>query len=396
MKHRPGATTAWFPQAAIGVAVLIVGVTLVLPQHRSEPGTLALHVLLVLCYAVAAGTCRRAPGPALAVTVTIGLVQAVSGGGVLVAQLAVLVVVYTGARWGRTPVPLLSVLAVPLGAAVGWWQLGSLHIGDGAPAAGDVLTELLLSRAIYWHTATLILLGAVLVGCAWVSGFALRMRDRAVSSESESVAALLAAEVADRTAGVRAAQAELARDVHDVVGHSLAVVLAQAEAARVLDDPARVREMLGHIVDTTRSSLRDVRAVLSDTAAASPGSLDDLIGGVAASREVVANTTGDPRPLPPDLQAVVYRVFQEMLTNALRHGVADRPIRVLSSWDRNTVTLTVVNDTHTDWSAQGQGIPGMVRRLAAIGGTIDLTRAEATVTARAVIPVRSVAQKVTV
>lgn len=386
MTVRPTTGGVWFPQAAMGVAILVVGVTLVLPQHRNSPVELLLHLFLVAGYALAAGVSRRLPGWSLVAAMTIGLLQAVTGGGVLVAQVALLVVLYTAARWGAAPA--LSALTIPFGAAVGLVQLSSLHVSDGGPATGDAVTELLLSRAVYWHTGSLVLLGAVLLACAWVSGFAVRMRDRAVRSELDTAAAREAATVADETARLRSAQAELARDVHDVVGHSLAVVLAQAEAARLLDDPARVREMLGNIVGTTRASLRDVRSVLTETAVVAPGALDDLVAGIAASRHVVRRQEGTPRPLPPDLQTVAYRVFQEMLTNALRHGTDDGPLTVGTAWDDRAVVLTVVNSAGSPQSVEGLGVPGMVRRLQSVGGTFTLDRSGDVVTATATVPVR--------
>lgn len=386
MTTRPA--VSWVPQVTVGVAVFVVCTVLTVPQHRHDQLMLGLQVLLVLGYAVAAGLSRRRPGWSLGVAALTGLLQALTGAGLSIAQLALLVVVYGCARWGSTAVLWLGAAAVPLSAAIGAWGLSDLHVSSSDFVAGDSVAALLLTRAAYWHTGTLVVLGAVLLACSWISGLALRMRERAQLADAERVAAQHAGSIADETARLRAAQAELARDVHDVVGHSLAVILAQAEAARVLDDPERVRQMLGHIVDTTRSSLQDVRGVLTDTASP-PGDLDDLVDRVAATRAVQRQSRGQVRPLPPDLQTVAHRVLQEMLTNALRHGTPDGLIGVEMRWQTEHLTLVVTNDAAVVDPPDGNGIPGMRRRLGEVGGFFHLHHDGTAAIATATMPLRA-------
>ena len=127
---------------------------------------------------------------------------------------------------------------------------------------------------------------------------------------------------------MRAEQARLARDVHDVVGHSLTVILAQAESVQFMpdDDIERIRAALANIATSARQSLGDVRQVLSPRRPQRRrrrrrASLDSLVEGVrSAGHEVTRPWSGSPRPLPPELDVVAFRVLQEMLTNALKHG----------------------------------------------------------------------------
>ena len=114
--------------------------------------------------------------------------------------------------------------------------------------------------------------GFAVLAVPWLAGLALRFQVRAVESQVSQVAAEEDAARAQREteqareiAGLREEQARLARDVHDVVGHSLAVILAQAESAQYLpdDDPAALKKTMATIATSARSSLQDVRHVLA-------------------------------------------------------------------------------------------------------------------------------------
>ena len=194
--------------------------------------------------------------------------------------------------------------------------------------------------------------------------------------------------------------ARLARDVHDVVGHSLAVILAQAEAGQYLpdDDPETLKETLATIPTSARTSLRDVRQVLSATRDRDGPDSDDLnalIEGVRASgHEVVSTQLGQARPLPPEQAVTAFRVLQEMLTNAMKHGRRGAAVSVLRHWtdgDREAVLVIEVRNAATDSGAgsPGQGLTGMRQRLAAVGGRLDVRREAEAFTVTAWIPVRS-------
>src|SRR5690606_16525156 len=184
---------------------------------------------------------------------------------------------------------------------------------------------------------------------------------------------------AQEVARLRASQARLARDVHDVVGHSLAVIVAQAESARFLpdDDPERIKTTLATIASSARSSLQDVRQVLSATrtgatpAAVPDGGLDTLIDGIRqAGYPVTATVVGVPRPLPPELDLVAYRVLQEMLTNALRHGRPGEPLHVERRW-LDEFEIEVTNRVgEPPGGRAGEGLDHMRRRLEAVGGRL--------------------------
>jgi signal transduction histidine kinase len=204
--------------------------------------------------------------------------------------------------------------------------------------------------------------------------------------------------------------------VHDVVGHSLAVILAQAESAQFLDDAdvAGLKRTMANIATSARSSLDDVRQVLapSDTTPTSHRvDLDTLLEGVRASgHEVESRLVGTPQPMPPELEVVAFRVLQEMLTNAIRHGRRDLPVTVERHWDgdlRIEVQNAVLESPDLDRQGldgqgldgqgldgqglDGQGLDGMRRRLDAVGGRLDVRRRSdpPTFTTTAWVPVRT-------
>ncbi|HEV8558975.1 MAG TPA: hypothetical protein VGR06_21600, partial [Actinophytocola sp.] len=161
------------------------------------------------------------------------------------------------------------------------------------------------------------------------------------------------------------------------------------------------------IATSARSSLQDVRQVLSSTQDTTmvrddADRFDSLIAGVRSSgHEIVATELGTPRQLPRETGAVAYRVFQEMLTNAIKHGRRDQPITAERHWPAtqpaggfaDTLRIEVTNMTEASNDATpGRGLDGMRRRLEAIGGHLDVRHREQpagiSFTVTAFVPVR--------
>jgi signal transduction histidine kinase len=133
--------------------------------------------------------------------------------------------------------------------------------------------------------------------------------------------------------------------------------------------------------------------------------MDELVDNLRSSgHDVDLVEVGTPRPLPPELDTVAYRVLQEMLTNAIRHGRRDQPINVERHWHdglrlevRNAIDATA-DETQpipaVGTAHGGHGLDGMQRRLASVGGRLHVQRhdgdASVTFTATAWIPLRTV------
>jgi signal transduction histidine kinase len=175
--------------------------------------------------------------------------------------------------------------------------------------------------------------------------------------------------------------------MHDVVAHSLSVMVVQAEAAEaMLDaDPERARRPLAAVQETGRSALGELRRMLGvlremaeegPALAPQPGldGLDALVGQVrAAGLPVTVRIKGEPRPLPPGIDLSAYRIVQEGLTNALKHAGPARA-EVLVAYDDDELELRVSDDGRgydPDADGAGHGLVGMRERVALYGGSLD-------------------------
>ncbi|WP_277371715.1 sensor histidine kinase [Rhodococcus rhodochrous] len=176
-------------------------------------------------------------------------------------------------------------------------------------------------------------------------------------------------------------QLRIARDLHDGVGHGLAVIAMQAGVAlHVLErDPDAVRDALVAIRDTSRDALGELRSELTtltgETAARRPqrglADLPVLVDRIrAAGLDVDVKVPA--RRLPADVDHVAYSIVAEAMTNVLRHAQANTVI-VEIACEGQTVTVRVADDGHgraTDASTGGLGLRAMEDRAAALGGTL--------------------------
>jgi signal transduction histidine kinase len=204
-------------------------------------------------------------------------------------------------------------------------------------------------------------------------------RERAERMDAAADSAARAATLAER--------ASIARDLHDVIAHSVSVMVIQCGAARtVLDrEPDRADAALRTVEQAGRDALAEMRrlvGVLDDDLASRrhaplPGfaDLDDLIARARdAHLDVTVRVDGEPLPLPPALELCAYRVLQEALTNAIKHAAPAR-VDVRVSWTPRSLELDVVDDGRGAGQvlavAGGNGIIGMRERIAAHNGTFE-------------------------
>jgi len=397
---------AWWPDLLLGVVVALAGMVDLNRQFSGWYWIGPSAWVVTLGCAIAAALFRRAPGASLAAFWLSGAVMVVSSTPLVAVQLVVVLVGYGTARYGSTTVVWLSGLSIPAGALVAVLAFERY----GYAMAARIYEPL---RSLYSGdrigTITLLAIGVIVFAVPWLLGLLVRSlvateqsqerRDVAEALQRDAEARL---EQAREIADLRAAQARMAHDVHDVVGHSLAVILAQAESAQFLadDQTDRIRETLRNVAVSARQSLQDVRTVLSSTGTESltgSAGLDSLVDGLtAAGNDVRTTVSGTPRPLPPELDVVAFRVLQEMLTNALRHGQRGRPVVVERHWE-DALRIEVRNGVDAAGPPSvvgGLGVDGMRRRLESVGGRLDVRRLDdaegSTFSATAWIPLRTV------
>jgi signal transduction histidine kinase len=179
-------------------------------------------------------------------------------------------------------------------------------------------------------------------------------------------------------------RATIARELHDVIAHSVSVMTVQAAAARLLfdDDPPRARESLVSVEETGRQALGEMRRLLGilrgdeheTQLAPQPGiaDLDALVEQVrAAGLPVDVVVEGEPKRLPPGVDLAAYRVVQEALTNVLKHAGAARA-QVAIRYGAAVLELAVTNDGHVRRNGRGgHGLVGMRERVALYGGEFE-------------------------
>ncbi|WP_107705369.1 sensor histidine kinase [Nocardioides allogilvus] len=187
--------------------------------------------------------------------------------------------------------------------------------------------------------------------------------------------------LADR--GAADERRRIAREMHDVVAHSLAVMVAQAEGGRmaVAASPERAPEILTSIATSGREALAEMRGLLGvlrdDSSPAPPqptlADLPDLVEQVrAAGLRVDLATTGEPLRLPVLRELAAYRVVQEALTNVVKHAPRDSTATVALAWEPTGLGITISNDDDSPpaGDGQGRGLVGMRERIEAVGGSL--------------------------
>ncbi len=182
-------------------------------------------------------------------------------------------------------------------------------------------------------------------------------------------------------------RASIARELHDIVAHSVTVMLVGVRGARdVLHTaPAVADETLARVETSGEQSLTELRRILALLRSPDHGAephpqpslaeLDELIAGHrAAGLPVRLETTGQPRPLPSGVELSVYRIVQEALTNVLKHAHPTR-VTVTLSFRGSRLEIEIVDNAarQTDQSdaTTGHGIVGMRERAALLGGELE-------------------------
>lgn len=292
------------------------------------------------------------------------------------------------------PVGALLGAAGPGGAAmigligvVGWvgWRepprRSSIAVGAGAVALA--LTSVLTGKPL-WE---LLFVPAILLP-GWFLGRLARTNAARAAQLAELAAALEAEREANAYAAVVQERARIARDVHDAVAHSVSVMTLQLGGLRrqLADRPEQQEIVLG-LERLGRQSVEEMRAlvgILRDSGTAGSGAPEPtlqradalLVEVQRAGLPVRLLVEGEPVPLPRALDASIYRVLQEAITNVLRHA-GSVPTMVTIAYARDGVRLSVVNEpgrvapVATRHGRGGHGLVGMRERVSLFGGVFD-------------------------
>ena len=364
-------THALATDGALAFAVFAAGLVSLEPAHRSVwAGLLTFSLALPLTWR------RRAPVAVFGVVALVAFAQWLAGVPLL-ADVALLAALYTVAAIRPQRVAVGAAVLLEGGAILAAARWGESAAVTFASLSGLVVAALasgLYVRARRLHVASLV--------------------ERAARLEFERDQQALLAAAAER--------ARISREMHDVVAHSLAVVvsLANGATAKLARDPEQSREALESISELGRQALADTRGLLSvlrtgEGAAArapQPGieQITALVDRAAATGLAATLTIrGDPVPVAAGLGLNAYRIVQEAITNAVKHAEAATSIAIQLSWTPRRLEVSVTDDgrgaSRSAVAGTGFGLAGVRERAALYGGTATAGPGHAggwTVTAR--------------
>jgi len=225
----------------------------------------------------------------------------------------------------------------------------------------------------------------VLFSAVWAAGFFLSSRSQQIAEAAERADRAEQAREEEARAAVAEERARIARELHDVVGHSVSVMTVQAAAARrlLLPEQERERQALLVVEQTGREALAEMRRLVGvlrrpeEAPALAPqpslGHVDKLVAQAQdAGLPVELHVEGKPVQLPAGVDLTAYRLVQEGLTNAVKHARAERA-EVLVRYSDGQVEITVRDDGRGggDGNGSGHGLVGMRERVSVYGGELE-------------------------
>jgi signal transduction histidine kinase len=393
----PGATRHdWVLDAALAGAM---GLITILPyglRGMSEPASMVQLVAAVLMVWPLALR-RHSPLLTLAGVSFAGLVQLVVSGTPMATLAVIPIVSYTVARWipGRE-----ARLVVAIGAIGS--VLGPLRWIIDDPA------YISLRSGVYVVLSWFVCLGLVIT--PYAIGRRVREsteadQDRVAVAEERYQRLLAEREQLARLAESKA-RSQIARELHDIVAHSLSVMIVQAEGGRAVaaKKPEAALEALTTIAETGREALSEMRRIVgvlrddpSETRAdfTPAPTLTDIPELVSrASDRATLEVRGQPPKVPAALALTAYRVVQEALTNFLKHAGPQATAQVTITYGMRDITIDVLDNGQGEnaESAEppGHGLRGMNERITSMGGQL-LTRSRPSggFQVTAVLPIRS-------
>ena len=351
------------------VEAVVAGVwfTLALYPAASAGGVLGIVGHMLLSFTLVLYRSQPLLGLAVGAVGTLSVLGSgfFGAGGIVFVFLPLLAVFFGPAAYGEPVTRWLGLVGTPIAALA----ISVRVFADMQQFIGIVL---------FWFVLALLVL-------AWVAGMLVYVNRGRRAAQTGEIRATVQLGAVKQDFSLEQERNRVARDVHDIVAHSLAVVIAQADGARygAKNVPAPVVEALENIATTARGALTDVRVLLGELrhnqeAGPQPGmnDLDGLVRGFRDSGlEVEWHSYGKAVELTDAPALAVYRIVQEGLTNALRHGDRGQPVELVFDWGGSSLAVIVTNGippgTTVPANPAGHGIPGMRERASLAGGELE-------------------------
>jgi two-component system, NarL family, sensor histidine kinase DesK len=271
---------------------------------------------------------------------------------VVVVVLAVVLAVWLGTAWAGLLIYVSAALSVSLPRRWVWPAV----LAAAAVCAGVLASEGLLGDVF------------ILPVMCVLTSFALQGTRHLISVNSELV------EARDELARSAVAEERMrfARDLHDLLGHSLSLIALKSElAGRLAErDPARARQEMADVEAAARRALAEVRDAVSGYRQVSLAQALAEARSALSAAGITLRTPPPGEPLPAAVDAVLGWVVREATTNVLRHSGA-REVTVGLATDDRDVVLTVSDDGRGGAGPAGAGLSGLTERVTALGGHLD-------------------------
>ncbi len=288
--------------------------------------------------------------------------------------------------------PILVVFTDFLYATTLYGSRRTSRVMIGVAAIGTLAVVCLaLVFSTQWRAAVLLAFAVLpfLVTPVWWAANVRQQRDIADTERANAVQLAKIGEL-DRKAAVAGERSKMARDLHDVIAGHLSAIAIQSEAALTMSsaDPKLSRKVLESVRENSVSALEEMRAMIGllradpstgnteiePTAPARLAELSKLVESARASGLTVevGSTVDSSRPLPAAVDLTAYRIAQEALTNAVKHGAGGRASLDINA-DGSILTVEVRNDLRPglpDGSGTGLGLLNMRERASAVGGKL--------------------------
>lgn len=375
---------AW---AADVLAVIVVVVAAVVPgpmPPQPHPPQLLMLSMVIVAAVVLIPLRRRWPVPVLAVSLAL----------------------YTGAAIFSVANTGLGIITVLAAYSVGsrTFRTATLIAGGAATAVVTVLSLTVADFGVIEPRVFQIAAGIAVAAALGDSSRSYREFLQAATERAERAEQTREAEAQQRVAEERL---RIAQDLHDTVAHQISVISLNAGVASgALDkNPAKVREALGRIRASSRDVLKEIGDLLrylrtddepiaTAPAQLSVGDIDALVQRVReAGLDVTLVQQGEIAKVAPAVGRVVYRVVQEALTNAHKHG-ADGKCTVSITAEQDRLLVSVINPVSADREQQdrpqqgGLGLVGIRERIASVHGTVHIDSGNDTFVLQVTLPLR--------
>ncbi|MFT4234845.1 MAG: histidine kinase [Microbacterium sp.] len=375
---RPVSAWQW---ALDGVIIVLFALASFAASSATNPGGVLVTGGITALFVIALGVSRVCPPLALVVAWIAAVLQMACGLFIISADTAVFVVLFACAAYGSRRLFWISGASAVVGALlVPLYLLGFAPVSVSQDAGLPTWRHDGSSEGFLPSFLLVLGLALTMLVLAWTFGALFRAIIRARESRRAQV-------LAEQRAVAEEERGRIARDMHDIVAHSLAVVIAQADGARYAgaSDPEAKDEALQTIAQTSRAALGDVRLLLTqlrhqqgEGPQPTLADLDELYARVRAAGvdlRVAVHPT-PPGSTPTAVQLAIYRILQEATTNAMRHGDPG-PVDVALAWMPDAVSVTVRSRRRRmpepsrvalGPASSGHGLIGMRERAELIGG----------------------------